>query len=144
MEKLPTSGSTYGATRLEIEQGFPPKPQVTAAYEIAVSGEAHARAVQRRLSGRPPTPPLFPGLPPGPPVAGKTKEDATAAIRACALKKKAPSVWQEASVDTFIGGERFPSIVKPEREIPPDVQGCCCGSTLVPNDDPLPGPVPLP
>ena len=37
-------------------------------------------------------------------------------------------VWQEASVDPFIGGEKAPSIVKREREIPADVQGCCCGA----------------
>ena len=71
-------------------------------------------------------------------------EDATAAIRACALKKKAPTVWQEASVDPFIGGKPpSPSLVKREREIPPDVQGCCCGSVFS-NADPFPGPVPLP
>jgi hypothetical protein len=109
--------------------------------EIAVRGEAQARAVQGRLSGV-----LVPGPPPSddngdnllPPVpvpptriGGKTKEDATAAIRACALKKKAPTVWQEASVDPFIGGgPPSPSLVKPEREIPPDVQGCCCGAVF--------------
>ena len=110
--------------------------------------QAQAQAVQRRLSGAPPPPPpdLPPGLPPppGPPVGGKTKEDATAAITACAEKKKAMPVWQSASVDPFIGGKKTPSIVKREREIPADVQGCCCGSTRVPDDDPFPGPVPLP
>ena len=120
---------------------------LTVECEIAVRGEAQARAVQERLSGAPPgPPPPFPGSPPpGPPTGGKTKEDATAAIRACALKKKAPTVWQAASVDPFIGGgPPNPSLVKREREIPADVQGCCCGSTRVPNDDPFPGPVPLP
>ena len=94
--------------------------------------EAQARAVQKRLSGAPPPPPpdLPPGLPPppGPPVGGKTKADATAAIKACAEKKKAMPVWQSASVDPFIGGKKAPSIVKREREIPADVQGCCCGA----------------
>ena len=117
--------------------------------EIAVRGEAQAQAVQRRLSGAPPPPPpdLPPGLPPppGPPVGGKTKADATAAIKACAEKKKAMPVWQSASVDPFIGGKPpSPSLVKRERAIPADVQGCCCGSTRVPDDDPFPGPVPLP
>ena len=53
-------------------------------------------------------------------------EDATAAIRACALKKKAPTVWQEASVDPFVGGKE--AKIVPERPIPADVQGCCWGS----------------
>ena len=109
---------------------------LTAELEIAVRGEAQARAVQRRLSGAPPAPPpdLPPGLPPppGPPVGGKTKADATAAIKACAEKKKAMPVWQSASVDPFIGGKKAPSIVKPEREIPADVQGCCCGAATSP------------
>ena len=75
----------------------------------------------------------FPGAPPpGPPVGGKTKADATAAIKACAEKKKAMPVWQSASVDPFIGGKKAPSIVKPEREIPADVQGCCCGAATSP------------
>ena len=101
---------------------------LTAELEIAVRGEAQARAVQERLSGAPPgPPPPFPGSPPpGPPTGGKTKEDATAAIRACALKKKAPSVWQEASVDPFVGGKE--AKIVPERPIPADVQGCCWGS----------------
>ena len=109
---------------------------LTVECEIAVRGEAQARAVQRRLSGAPPAPPpdLPPGLPPppGPPVGGKTKADATAAIKACAEKKKAMPVWQSASVDPFIGGEKAPSIVKPERAIPADVQGCCCGAATSP------------
>ena len=63
----------------------------------------------------------------------------------CSEKKKAMPVWQEASVDPFIGGKPpSPSLIKREREIPADVQGCCCGSTRVPDDDPFPGPVPLP
>jgi hypothetical protein len=70
--------------------------------------------------------------------AGKTKADATAAIRACALKEKAPSVWQGALVDLFL----VPSRVVQEREIPPDVQGCCCGASL--GTIPLPVPVPVP
>ena len=62
---------------------------------------------------------------------GKTKADATAAIKECALRKKASAVWQAASVDPFIGGKPpSPSLVKPEREIPPDVQGCCCGAVF--------------
>ena len=77
-------------------------------------------------------------------TAARAQEDATAAIKACAEKKKAMPVWQSASVDPFIGGKKAPSIVKREREIPADVQGCCCGSTRVPDDDPFPGPVPLP
>jgi len=56
---------------------------------------------------------------------------------------QAMPVWQEASVDPFIGGEKAPSIVKREREIPADVQGCCCGSVFSDND-PFPGPVQLP
>ena len=133
---------------LKIEQGSPPMPQVIASFLIAVSGEAQALAVQRRLSGAPPPPPpdLPPGLPPppGPPVGGKTKEDATAAITACAEKKKAMPVWQSASVDPFIGGKPpSPSLIKREREIPADVQGCCCGSVFS-NNDPFPGPVQLP
>ena len=87
--------------------------------------------------GLPGSPPPLPG-----PFGGKTKADATAAIRACALKKKAPTVWQEASVDPFVGGKE--AKIVPERPIPADVQGCCCGSTRVPDDDPFPGPVPLP
>ena len=81
-------------------------------------------------SAGPAPPPPFPGAPPpGPPVGGKTKADATAAIKACAEKKKAMPVWQSASVDPFIGGNPpNPSLVKREREIPPDVQGCCCGA----------------
>ena len=67
------------------------------------------------------------------------------AAEACAEKKKAMPVWQSASVDPFIGGKPpSPSLIKREREIPADVQGCCCGSTRVPDDDPFPGPVPLP
>ena len=118
---------------LKIEQGSPPKPQVIASFLIAVSGEAQALAVQRRLAGPPPPPPPVspPGLPGSPPplpgpFGGKTKADATAAIRACALKKKAPSVWQEASVDPFVGGKE--AKIVPERPIPADVQDCCWGS----------------
>ena len=118
---------------LKIEQGSPPMPQVIASFLIAVSGEAQALAVQRRLAGPPPppppvSPPGLPGLPPPlpGPFGGKTKADATAAIRACALKKKAPSVWQEASVDPFVGGKE--AKIVPERPIPADVQGCCWGS----------------
>ena len=134
---------------LEISQGSPPNPQVFAKCEIAVRGEAEAHAVQRRLSGAPPPPPpLFPGSPPpppGPPGGGKTKADATAAIKACALRKKdASEEWQAASVDPFIGGKKASSIVKPEPAIPADVKGCCCGSVDGLNDDPFPGPVPLP
>ncbi len=51
--------------------------------------------------------------------------------------------WQSASVDPFIGGKKAPSIVKRERAIPADVQGCCCGSVFS-NEDPFPGPVQLP
>ena len=51
-------------------------------------------------------------------------------------------VWQSASVDPFIGGKKAPSIVKPEREIPADVQGCCCGASPV--VIPLPDPFPVP
>ena len=53
------------------------------------------------------------------------------------------------SVDPFIGGKPpNPSLVKREREIPADVQGCCCGATGGPPDDalpicPFPDPVPL-
>ena len=77
-------------------------------------------------------------------TAARAQEDATAAIKACAEKKKAMPVWQSASVDPFIGGKPpSPSLVKREREIPADVQGCCCGSVFSDND-PFPGPVQLP
>jgi hypothetical protein len=125
-----------------VQEINPNSPSLlTAECEIAVRGEAQARAIQKRLSGAPPgpppgpppgLPPLFPGSPPpppGPPAGGKTKADADAAIRACALRKKAMPVWQSASVDPFIGGgPPNPSLVKREREIPADVQGCCCGA----------------
>ena len=110
-QRGPASSSVY-ASRSTAASGFvpPPVPPVPVPF------------VRRRLDAD----------------AGKTKADATAAIRACALKEKAPSVWQGALVDLFL----VPSRVVQEREIPPDVQGCCCGASL--GTIPLPVPVPVP
>ena len=47
------------------------------------------------------------------------------------------AVWQGASVDPFVAPPR----VVPEREIPADVQGCCCGAS--PAAIELPVPIPL-
>ena len=54
-------------------------------------------------------------------------------------RSAAPLAWRDASVDPFVAPPR----VVPERAIPADVQGCCCGSTRVPDDDPFPEPIPL-
>ena len=67
-------------------------------------------------------------------------ERATEAIKTCAVTRSAaPSVWHAASVDPYVA----PARVVQEREIPADVQGCCCGSVFSDND-PFPGPVQLP
>ncbi len=47
------------------------------------------------------------------------------------------AVWQGASVDPFVAPPR----VVQEREIPADVQGCCCGAIVA---IPLPDPFPVP
>ena len=52
-------------------------------------------------------------------------ERATEAIKTCAVTRSAaPSVWHAASVDPYVA----PARVVQEREIPADVQGCCCGA----------------
>ena len=113
---------------LEIEQGF---PQVNANFVIAVRGEAEALEVQTRLkygSSTPPPVPLppFDILPLGRRLntGSEGNERATEAIKECALRKKASAVWQGASVDPYVA----PARVVQEREIPADVQGCCCGA----------------
>ena len=122
---------------LEIEQGF---PQVIANFVIAVRGEAEARAVQTRLKygdGTPPPVPLPPfdvpspvPLPPGRRLntGSEGNERATEAIKECAATRSATkstsTSWQGASVDPYVA----PARVVQEREIPADVQGCCCGA----------------
>ena len=118
-----------------VEQGSPSpstNPQVTANFFIAVRGEAEALEVQTRLkygSSTPPPVPLppFELLPPGRRLntGSEGNERATEAIKTCAVTRSAaPSVWHAASVDPYVA----PARVVQEREIPADVQGCCCGA----------------
>ena len=55
-------------------------------------------------------------------------ERATEAIKECAVTRSATkstsTSWQGASVDPYVA----PARVVQEREIPADVQGCCCGA----------------
>ena len=55
-------------------------------------------------------------------------ERATEAIKECAATRSATkstsTSWQGASVDPYVA----PARVVQEREIPADVQGCCCGA----------------
>jgi hypothetical protein len=126
----------------DVEQGSPSpstNPQVTANFFIAVRGEAEALEVQTRLkygdseARRVLLPVPVPPPPPPPPSGGN--ERATEAIKECAVTRSA--VWQGASVDPFVAPPR----VVPEREIPADVQGCCCGAS--PAAIELPVPIPL-
>ena len=114
----------------DVEQGSPSpstNPQVTANFFIAVRGEAEALEVQTRLkygdseARRALLPVPVPPPPPPPPSGGN--ERATEAIKECAVTRSA--VWQGASVDPFVAPPR----VVPERAIPADVQGCCCGAS---------------
>ena len=125
---------------LEVEQGF---PQVIANFVIAVRGEAEALEVQTRLKyGEESRRRLFENLPPLPPPLppppSEGNERATEAIKACAVTRSAaPLAWRDASVDPFVAPPR----VVQEREIPADVQGCCCGAIVA---IPLPDPFPVP
>ena len=52
-------------------------------------------------------------------------ERATEAIKTCAVTRSAaPLAWRDASFNPFVAPPR----VVQEREIPADVQGCCCGA----------------
>ena len=115
----------------EIRQGTGTRPQVNVDFVIAVRGEAEALEVQTRLkygSSTPPPVPLppFDILPLGRRLntGSEGNERATEAIKECALRKKASAVWQAALVDPYVA----PARVVQEREIPADVQGCCCGA----------------
>ena len=119
----------------EIKQGSTSpltNPQVIVDFIIAVRGEAEALEVQTRLkygSSTPPPVPLppFELLPPGRRLntGSEGNERATEAIKTCAVTRSAaPSVWHAASVDPYVA----PARVVQEREIPADVQGCCCGA----------------
>ena len=116
----------------EIRQGTGTRPQVIVDFFIAVRGEAEALEVQTRLkygSSTPPPVPLppFDILPLGRRLntGSEGNERATEAIKTCAVTRSAaPSVWHAASVDPYVAPPR----VVQEREIPPDVQGCCCGA----------------
>ena len=127
----------------EIRQGTGTRPQVNVDFVIAVRGEAEALEVQTRLKYGPSTPPPVPLppfelLPPGRRLntGSEGNERATEAIKECAVIRSA--VWQGASVDPFVAPPR----VVPEREIPADVQGCCCGASPAAIELPEPFPVP--
>ena len=117
---------------LEEIRGTTTPPQVIVDFIIAVRGEAEALEVQTRLkygSSTPPPVPLppFELLPPGRRLntGSEGNERATEAIKTCAVTRSAaPSVWHGASVDPYVA----PARVVQEREIPADVQGCCCGA----------------
>ena len=117
---------------LEEIRGTTTPPQVIVDFIIAVRGEAEALEVQTRLkygSSTPPPVPLppFELLPPGRRLntGSEGNERATEAIKTCAVTRSAaPSVWHAASVDPYVA----PARVVQEREIPADVQGCCCGA----------------
>ena len=107
------------------------KGEYGAEMYFIVRGEAEALEVQTRLkygSSTPPPVPLppFELLPPGRRLntGSEGNERATEAIKECALRKKASAVWQAALVDPYVA----PARVVQEREIPADVQGCCCGA----------------
>ena len=127
----------------DVEQGSPSpstNPQVTANFFIAVRGEAEALEVQTRLKYGSSTPPPVPvppfdlpspvPLPPGRRLntGSEGNERATEAIKTCAATRSATkstsTSWQGASVDPYVA----PARVVQEREIPADVQGCCCGA----------------
>ena len=127
----------------EIKQGSTSpltNPQVIMDFFIAVRGEAEALEVQTRLKYGSSTPPPVPvppfdlpspvPLPPGRRLntGSEGNERATEAIKECAVTRSATkstsTSWQGASVDPYVA----PARVVQEREIPADVQGCCCGA----------------
>ena len=122
---------------LEEIRGTTTPPQVIVDFIIAVRGEAEALEVQTRLKYGSSTPPPVPvppfdlpspvPLPPGRRLntGSEGNARATEAIKTCAVTRSAaPSVWHAASVDPYVA----PARVVQEREIPTNVQGCCCGA----------------